>query len=67
MSEEASKPILKYLFKHQIKSEFTCRFKWKRGSVAIWDNRCILHNPLNVYHGSRRLMHRITFKGDKPF
>ena len=67
MSEEESIPVLKYLFKHQINSEFTCRFKWKKGSVAIWDNRCTLHNPINDYHGSRRLMHRITFQGDKPF
>ena len=67
MSEEDSMPILKYLFKHQINSDFTCRFKWKKGSVAIWDNRCTLHNPINDYHGSRRLMHRITFQGDKPF
>ena len=67
MSEEDSMPVLKYLFKHQINSEFTCRFKWKKGSVAIWDNRCTLHNPINDYHGSRRLMHRITFQGDKPF
>ena len=67
MSEEDSMPVLKYLFKHQINSEFTCRFKWKKGSVAIWDNRCTLHNPINDYHGSRRLMHRITFHGDKHF
>ena len=63
---EESAPILDFLFKHQIKSEFTCRFKWKKGSVAIWDNRCALHNPINDYHGKRRLMHRITFAGDKP-
>jgi taurine dioxygenase len=67
MSEEESMPILKYLFKHQVNSKFTCRYKWKRGSVAIWDNRCTLHNPINDYQGSRRLMHRITFQGDKPF
>ena len=63
---EESAPLLEFLFKHQIKSEFTCRFKWKKGSVAIWDNRCTLHNPINDYHGKRRLMHRITFAGDKP-
>ena len=63
---EESSPLLEFLFKHQIKSEFTCRFKWKKGSVAIWDNRCTLHNPINDYHGKRRLMHRITFAGDKP-
>jgi taurine dioxygenase len=67
MTEEESTPILEYLFKHQIKSEFTCRFHWHPGSVAIWDNRCTMHNPINDYHGKRRLMHRITFAGDKPF
>lgn len=67
MTVEESTPILEFLFKHQIKSEFTYRFKWKKGSVSIWDNRCSIHNPINDYHGSRRLMHRITFQGDKPF
>ena len=67
MTEEESTPILKFLFKHQIKSEFTCRFKWEKGSVAIWDNRCAMHNPINDYHGYRRLMYRISFKGDKPY
>ena len=67
MTEDESTPILKFLFKHQIKSEFTCRFKWEKGSVAIWDNRCTMHNPINDYHGYRRLMHRISFKGDKPY
>ena len=63
---DESTPILDFLFKHQIRSEFTCRFKWEKGSVAIWDNRCTLHNPINDYHGKRRLMHRITFAGDTP-
>ncbi len=67
MTEEESMPILEFLFKHQVKSEFTCRFKWKKGSVAIWDNRCTMHYPINDYYGHRRLMHRITFEGDKPF
>ena len=63
---DESTPILEFLFKHQIRSEFTCRFKWEKGSVAIWDNRCTLHNPINDYNGKRRLMHRITFAGDTP-
>ncbi len=66
MKNEESSSILNYLFKHQIKSEFTCRFKWEKGSLAIWDNRCTLHYPINDYQGKRRLMHRITFKGEKP-
>jgi taurine dioxygenase len=66
MSEEESAPILDFLFRHQIRPEFTCRFHWEPGSIAFWDNRCAQHNPVNDYHGYRRLMHRITLKGDKP-
>jgi taurine dioxygenase len=66
MSEEESAPILDFLFRHQVKAEFTCRFRWARGSVAFWDNRCTQHNPINDYHGFRRLMHRVTLAGDRP-
>ncbi|HML14278.1 MAG TPA: TauD/TfdA family dioxygenase [Xanthobacteraceae bacterium] len=66
MTEEESAPILDFLFRHQTRPEFTCRFQWEPGSLAFWDNRCAQHNPVNDYHGYRRLMHRITLKGDKP-
>jgi alpha-ketoglutarate-dependent taurine dioxygenase len=66
MSEEESAPILNYLFQHQARPEFTCRFNWRVGSLAFWDNRCVLHNPVNDYHGYRRVMHRLTLAGDKP-
>ena len=66
MSEEESAPLLGYLFGHQIRPEFTCRFSWQPGSIALWDNRCAQHNPVNDYHGYRRVMHRITLQGDRP-
>jgi taurine dioxygenase len=66
MSTAESTPILDYLFQHQVRPEFTCRFNWRVGSMAFWDNRCALHNPVNDYHGYRRVMHRITLAGDKP-
>lgn len=66
MTEEESAPLLGYLFQHQVRPEFTCRVRWEVGSLALWDNRCALHNPVNDYHGHRRLMHRITLKGDRP-
>jgi len=65
-SEEESLPILNHLFDHQITEEFVCRFRWQPGSLALWDNRAVLHYPLNDYHGHRREMHRITLRGDKP-
>jgi len=63
---EESAPLLQYLFAHQTRPEFTCRFQWRPGSVAFWDNRCAQHNPINDYHGFRRIMHRITLAGDTP-
>ena len=66
MTEEESAPILSYLFQHQVRPEFTCRFVWQPGSIALWDNRCAQHNPINDYHGYRRVMHRITLAGDVP-
>ena len=66
MTEEESAPLLSYLFAHQVKPEFTCRLSWQVGDIAFWDNRCVLHNPVNDYHGHKRLMHRVTLKGDRP-
>jgi taurine dioxygenase len=66
MTEEESAPLLQFLFRHQVKPEFTCRFSWRAGSLAFWDNRCAQHNPINDYHGHRRVMHRITLAGSEP-
>ena len=66
MADEESAPLLNFLFAHQVKPEFTCRFAWEPNAIAFWDNRCAQHNPVNDYHGFRRIMQRITLKGDKP-
>tara|TARA_B110000196_G_scaffold312679_1_gene318273 strand:+ start:167 stop:1030 length:864 start_codon:yes stop_codon:yes gene_type:complete len=62
-SKEESQPLLDYLYSHAYKNEFTCRFKWTQGSLAIWDNRATQHCALNDYDGEQRLMHRITISG----
>jgi taurine dioxygenase len=66
MTEEESAPLLDYLFRHQTRPEFTCRFRWRAGSIAFWDNRCAQHNAINDYAGHRRLLHRLTLAGDIP-
>jgi len=65
-SEEESAPILETLYARQTRPEFTCRFRWRTGSLAFWDNRVTQHYPLNDYHGHRRAMQRITLAGDEP-
>ena len=66
MTEAESAPLLNYLLGHLTKPEFTCRFRWRPGSLAFWDNRAAQHNPINDYHGHRRIMHRVTLSGDRP-
>jgi taurine dioxygenase len=66
MTETESAPLLEFLFTHQIRPEFTCRFRWTQGALAIWDNRCAQHYAVNDYAGQRRIMQRITLAGDAP-
>ena len=64
-TQAESQPLLDYLYRHASQNEFTCRFNWRKGSLAIWDNRCTHHCALNDYHGEARLMHRITIDGEQ--
>ena len=66
MTEEESKPLLDYLCSHAHRPEFTCRFRWRKGSVAFWDNRCTQHVAINDAGGFRRVMRRIQIMGDAP-
>jgi taurine dioxygenase len=66
MTEDESLPLLRYLCEHAVRPEFTCRFRWKKNSIAFWDNRAVQHNAVNDYHGQRRIMHRVTIEGERP-
>lgn len=66
MTEAESKPLIDWLTAHIVKPEFTCRFRWRPGSIAVWDNRTTQHAALNDYPGQRRRMHRVVLKGDRP-
>ena len=72
MDKKESDDLLTKIFKHQERLELTCRFKWTKNAVAIWDNRSVIHYAIADYFpnrglGHRRIMDRIAIKGEKPF
>lgn len=58
-----SLPLMSYLGQLMTRPEFTCRFRWAGGSLAMWDNRAVLHYAHDDYPGQRRLMHRVMAEG----
>jgi taurine dioxygenase len=59
MTEEESAPLLRFLMEHGNRPEFTCRFRWTKGAVAFWDNRCVKHLAINDAGPFRRVMRRV--------
>jgi len=74
MSAKESVAILDFLHAHTENPDFSCRFRWRTNSIAMWDNRCVQHRVSADYFNSergfrpgRRHLHRVTMKGDRPF
>lgn len=65
LSEVESRNLLHMLYEHVQKPEFQCRFRWRSGSLAIWDNRCVQHYALDDYKELRR-MRRVQIAGTRP-
>jgi len=61
-----SQPLLQHIFRHAANENFTCRVRWRKGTLTIWDNRATQHNALNDYHGQRREMFRTSVAGARP-
>ncbi len=63
---QESQGLLEHLYRHATGENLTYRLRWEEGTLAIWDNRCTLHNALNDYSGVRREMFRTSVKGSAP-
>jgi len=67
LTQKESDALLAFLFAHVTKPEFQVRWRWQQDDVAIWDNRVTQHYANADYLPQRRIMHRATILGDKPF
>ncbi|OYD70772.1 TauD/TfdA dioxygenase family protein [Rhodococcus sp. OK302] len=65
--KDESDELLKILMHEATHPEYQCRFHWKPGSVAFWDNRATQHYACGDYFPDPRVMERVTILGDKPF
>ena len=63
---ERSRSLLWDLYAQAKLPEVQCRFRWREGSLAQWDNRCTQHYAVPDHGGTHRRMERVTLAGDRP-
>ncbi|MDD9902835.1 MAG: TauD/TfdA family dioxygenase [Rhodospirillaceae bacterium] len=61
-----ARSVLDYLFEQIERPKYQCRFRWRKHSIAMWDNRCAQHYAMWDYRPHTRSGFRVTVKGDKP-
>jgi alpha-ketoglutarate-dependent taurine dioxygenase len=66
VSDAESRYLLDLLYAHITKPEHIVRHCWSVGDVVMWDNRSTVHYANRDYGDQRRVMHRITLRGDAP-
>jgi taurine dioxygenase len=67
MKPAESRALLDFLFEHVTAPEFSCRFRWRKNSIAMWDNRCTQHRVVTDNLPAYRRMERVTLLGDRPY
>jgi taurine dioxygenase len=67
MKPAESAALLEFLYAHVASPEFSCRFRWRKHSIAMWDNRCTQHRVVSDNLTAYRRMERVTLIGDQPF
>jgi taurine dioxygenase len=59
--------LLNYLISQAYIPEYQVRFRFRRNSVAIWDNRCTQHYAVQDFWPAVRHLERAGIIGDKPY
>jgi taurine dioxygenase len=66
MEERESRALLDTLFRLTSIHEIQYRHRWEPDMLVFWDNRSTQHSAVHDYYPQRRLMERVTVKGDRP-
>ncbi|MEZ5649471.1 MAG: TauD/TfdA family dioxygenase [Burkholderiaceae bacterium] len=66
LPELESDTVLRMLYRHCDNAYFRVRFRWRKGSVAFWDNRAVQHMAMWDYYPQVRSGIRVTLKGTRP-
>lgn len=61
-----SDALLEELWAHMTRPEFAWEHAWRAGDLVVWDNRCVIHSRGAFDPGARRVLHRVTVKGERP-
>ena len=66
MTPDESRALRNRLYEQATIPQIQCRFRWRPGSIAQWDNRCTQHYAVPDYKGFARRVERVTLIGDRP-
>ena len=64
MTMDESDMLLSHLTKWVTQPQFTVRYHWTEGTIAMWDNRSTQHYVVNDFEGER-IIQRVTVMGDE--
>ena len=66
LQRSESDALLAFLYRHSVRPEFTVRYHWSTGDVGFWDNRATQHSVVGDFGNQRRVIQRVTLRGDEP-
>ena len=67
LDPDESSRLLTFLYQQASYPEYQVRFRWRKNSIAFWDNRSTQHYASSDYWPDVRVMERVTVVGDRPY
>jgi len=66
LDRSESDALLKFLYRHSVRPEYTVRYHWTQGDIGFWDNRSTQHSVVGDFGSQHRVIQRVTLRGDQP-